>query len=124
VARAGASKTVALVAIKLPPRVAKAGTDTEVGPTSVHEALVVVKPERVTSEPVIVEIADIVATEPRLTVVPDITVDEAKAVKPAKLTAHLEVIDNAFAEVTPARVTSPSAVIVTCPEKALEPNEN
>ena len=71
-----------------------------------------------------VETADIVATEPRSTVVPDITVDEAKAVRPAKLTAPSEVIDNAFAEVTPARVTAPLAVIVTCPEKEEEPKEN
>jgi hypothetical protein len=112
------------VAIKLPPRVAKAGTVTVVGPTSVHEALVVSRAVSVTSEPVIFESADIVLTELKSTVVPDITADESNLVRPPKLTAPLEVIDNAFAEVTPARVTSPSAVIVTCPEKALEPNEN
>ena len=35
-----------------------------------------------------------------------------------------EVIANPKAEVTPAKFTSPVAVIVTCPEKEADPKEN
>ena len=58
-----------------------------------------------------------------MTVVAEIAAASVILVRPERVTAPPDVMVNAFAEVTPARLTAPVAVIATAPEKVAEPNE-
>ena len=114
-----------------PSALTKAGTDIEVGPSTVSVAIkfttfeaTLARLVRVTSVAVTTVEDAIAVTAPKLTVVADIAEAPTIEVSPPRLTSPLEVMLSLLAEVTPARLTAPVAVIVTAPEKEAEPNEN